>query len=249
MINKIEEILINADPSAKTILDNGFLIRCYNTNEDCVINRIAYDDRINVPEIVRKHTKKLAKIGLKPLYRIIYDKTYEGFDNALIRQNFSVQDRGVVFMLGIENMEKELFAFANFYESGIMFDEELTDEWIEDYCYMMGYDESYEANFRNNLENYAEDRMYFALVRSGSTLACGYATIMDEFFVINNIVVERKYRNLDYGKMMVKAMLTKGLSRGCKVALCEVREGQDTAIRMLTKEGFDASYSFQHRGR
>lgn len=249
MIKKIEEMLINADPSSNIVVDNGFLIRCYNTNNLCTINMIERNQGIGYPEIIKSHIEKLSKININPCYRIVHDSNYEHLDKELIRNGFEVVERGAVMALRIENMERELFAFANFYEQGIMIDDMLTDEWIDDYRYMTRMDKEHGDLFESNLKKSLEDKMFLVLLQKDRLIAMGYVTFSGEYMIINNIYVDERYRNLDYGKRLLKAMLIKALLRGCKVALCEIREDQEDALKMIAQEGFERVYSYQYRGK
>ncbi len=249
MIKKIEELLINADPASGIIVEDGYMVRFYTVNDKCVINKITHKDEKDSAELIRSHIARLKKIKLDPCYRILHEASYEHLDQELVRNGFGVIDRGVVMALRIENMERELFAFANFYEQGIFSDEGLSDEWIEDYKELLQMDRAYGDIFEKNLKASLEEKMSFGLLQNDRLIAMGYATFIGDYLIINDITVEERYRNLDYGKKLLKAMLIKGLNKGCKVALCDIREEQQIALRLLAKEGFERAYSYQYRGK
>lgn len=249
MINRIEEILINADPSANITMEHGFLIRCFNTSSLCTINRVNQVRTMGNHEIIKYHTEKLNKIDIDPVYRVIHHDDYASLDQELVRANFSILDTGVVLALRIENMERELFAFANFYEQGIFTDDMATDPWIEDFKYLTGMSQSQGDVFEANQKNTLEEQMYFGLVEKDRLIGMGYCTFIDGYVVINKIFIEERYRNLDYGKRMLKAMLIKGLLKGCKIAICDVLKEEEAALRMLSAEGFEAAYSYHYRGK
>lgn len=249
MIRKIEELLINADPSSCVMLDQGFMIRCYNTSDLCIINKLTKETEETPSDIIRGHIERLMKLRIDPCYRIVYDSSYQELDNELVRHGFNVTDRGVVMALRIENMERELFAFANFYEQGILSDEGISDEWFADYRDLAGMDEFYGNIFESNLKNSLEEKMSFGLLQNGRLIAMGYATFIREYLIINQIFVDKRFRNLDYGKKLLKAMLIKGLLKGCKAALCDIRESEEEALNMVAKEGFERLYSYQLRGK
>lgn len=249
MIKKVEELLINADPSSGIILDNGFLIRCYNTKDICTINMLVDNKDKSEYEIIKSHVERLKNVGLNPCYRVIHDSSYERLDAELVRYGFEITDRGAVMALRIENMERELFAFANFYEQGIWAADEMPPEWFDDYRDLMRMPSDYSRVFEDNLRRSPEERMFFGLVRDDRLIAMGYVTFIQEYMIINNIFVDERLRNLDYGKKILKSMLIKGLLRKCKFALCDIREEQEIALKMLAQEGFERAYSYQNRGK
>lgn len=249
MIKKIEELLINSDPSNNIIVDNGFLIRRFNTKNICTINMLADDRRSSYAEIIRSQAERLKKIKLDPCYRIVHESSYEALDMELVRFGFDILDRGTVMALRLENMERELFAFANFYEQGILVDEEMSAEWIEDYRDLMRMSPDYGDLFEENIRNSTEEKMFTVLIQNSRLIAMGYITFIEHYMIINNIIVDERFRNLDYGKRLLKAMLIKGLLKKCKYAICDVQEEQNLAAKMFLQEGFEPAYNYHYRGK
>lgn len=248
MVQRIEELIMNSDPSANMMLDHGFLIRLYNTNDICTINQVSgYNN--NLLSIINSHANKLKNIGINPCYRIIHDKSYQALDVELQRMGYDIIDRGVVLAIDIEDMQKELFMFANFYEQGIWYDDKITPDWLDDYKALKRMDDKYEEIFEKNIYNSLEEKMTFAFFQDNRLLSMAYTTIIDDYIVINDLFVEPKYRGLDYGKKMLKAIMTKGLQKNCKVVVCDVREDQEEMLNMLKKEGFAKVYSYQYRAK
>lgn len=249
MINRIEELLINSDPSSDMFVDNSFLIRCFSNDNVCSINRMAYQRSANYAEILKMQANKLANKNINPCYRIIHDVTYESLDQELVRHSYGIVEEGVVMALRIENMERELFAFANFIEQGIMTDEEISNIWLEDYQYMTNMDSIRAQFFESNLRKSLQDHMYFGLFESDRLIGMGYVVFIDDYLIIKDIFVDERYRGLDYGKRLLKAMLIKGLLKGCRVALCEVGKKQTIVGRFVSSEGFEGLYSYHYRAK
>lgn len=249
MINRIEELLINADPCSDMFLDNSFLVRCFSNDHLCTIHRMANLGSGQGAEVIQSHAKKLASRMINPCYRIIHDPSYENLDQELVRQSYSIVEEGVVMALRIENMERELFSFANFYEQGIMTDEELSHIWLEDYKYLTDMDPVHGRFFESNLKKSLQDHMYFGLFESERLIGMGYVVFVDDYIVIKDIFVSERYRGLDYGKRILKAMLIKGLLKGCRIALCEVSKKQPIVGRFISSEGFEGLYGYHYRAK
>lgn len=249
MINRIEELLINADPSSDMFVDNSFLVRCFTNDNVCAINRMVQERSANYAEIIKTHANKLADRSINPCYRIIHDAAYESLDQELVRYSYSIIDEGIVMALRIENMERELFSFANFYEQGIMTDEEISSVWMEDYKYLTGMDPVRGRFFESNLRKSLQDHMYFGLFESERLIGMGYVVFIEDYLIIKDIFVEERYRGLDYGKRILKAMLIKGLLKGCRVALCEISKKQPIVGRFVSAEGFEGLYSYHYRAK
>lgn len=249
MLGKIEELLINADPSFDIFIDNNFLVRCFSNDNVCSINRMVYDRNVNYAEIIKQHAMKLAKRGINPCYRVVHDSSYESLDQELVRQSYGIVEEGVVMALRIENMERELFSFANFYEQGIMTEEEVNSIWMEDYKEMTGMDASRSKFFENNLRKSQQDHMYFGLFESERLIGMGYVAFIEDYLIIKDIYIDERLRGLSYGKRLLKAMLIKGLLKGCRVALCEVSKKQPIVGKFIASEGFEGLYGYHYRAK
>lgn len=248
MIQRIEEMLMNSFPALNVMIENGFLIRLYNTREICSINKIE-KDIFDMSNAIRLQEKKLRSLGIDPCYRILHEKSYESLDVELLRNGYDVIYRGVVMGLNIKDMQRELFRFANFYEQGIFADDNIGTAWFDDYKYLKNMDENYSDILFRNINNSLEKIVSFVLVKETRLIAMAYATIIDNYIIINDIYVDERYRDLDYGKKILKAILTKGLQKNCDTVICDLRESENIALNMLQKEGFKKLYSYQYRGK
>lgn len=248
-MNRIEEILISSDPASDVFIESGFLVRTFTNDSLCSINRIVHNPSANYGEISKSIAGKITKKGINPSYRIVHDSSYEKLDKELVRHSYSIVEEGLVMALRIENMERELFTFANFYEQGIFTDVELSPTWLEDYKNLTNMDSFRAQVFENNIQKSMQEYMYLGLFERDRLIAMGYVSYLDGYVIIKDIFVDERYRNLDYGKRLLKAMLSKGLAKGCTVALCQIDSRQQVAGKMLSSEGFEGLYSYHYRAK
>ncbi|MGB5824474.1 MAG: GNAT family N-acetyltransferase [Proteocatella sp.] len=249
MIQRIEELLMDANPSSCITVDNGFLIRYFNITNVCTINMIVPPRKEEITDIMDRHIKKLSKNSINPYYRIVFSKDFENLEIEMVRSGFEIANAGVVLALNLENREKELFAFANFIEQGIFVDTKLNDGWLSDYQYLTDMHANQISFFENNIQNNMLDNMFFAIVDRDRVIAMGFVTFIDEYMIINDLFVSPKYRNLDYGKKLLKGMLCKGLSRGAKVVLADVPEENLVAHKIFSDQDFEKAYGYYYRGK
>ena len=249
MVDLIEEMLINADPASDIAVENGFILRYFSNGNLCSINRMVDRSPSDYGETIKKLGIRVVNAGVNPNYKIIHDQSYSRLDQELVRQSYSIVEEGLVMALRIENMQRELFTFANFYEQGIFTEEELNPDWLEDYKEMTDMDPLHGRFFENNIKKSTQDHMYFGLFEGNRLLAMSYVVFIDDYMIIKDIFVDERYRNLDYGKRILKAMLSKALAKNCKVALCEVNKRQVSAGRLLSSEGFEAIYGYHYRAK
>ena len=164
MIQRIEELLMDANPSSSITIDNGFLIRYFNISNVCTLNMIVPPDKDDIQRILDKHFQKLSKNNINPYYRIVFSRGFEHLEMEMVRNGFEISNPGVVLALNLENREKELFAFANFIEQGIFVDTKLNEEWLNDYQYLTDMHANQRDFFENNIEKNMLENMFFAIV-------------------------------------------------------------------------------------
>lgn len=249
MIQRIEELLMDANPSSSITIDNGFLIRYFNISNVCTLNMIVPPDKDDIQRILDKHFQKLSKNNINPYYRIVFSRGFEHLEMEMVRNGFEISNPGVVLALNLENREKELFAFANFIEQGIFVDTKLNEEWLNDYQYLTDMHANQRDFFENNIEKNMLENMFFAIVDRERVIAMGFVTFIDEYMIINDIFVSPKYRNLDYGKKLLKGMLCKGLSKGCKVVVADIPDDNLVAQKVFSDQDFEKVYGYYYRGK
>lgn len=249
MIHTIEEMFINADPSSDQFLEQNFLVRCFTNDHLCAIHALPAARELHYAEAVNEIAAHLVQKGLNPCYRIVEQGASERLDQELVRQSYGIVEEGVVLALRIENMERELFAFANFYEQGILIEESFNAVWLKDYQDLTQMDPTRAQFFSDNLRKSVQDHMYFGLFERDRLLGMGYVVFQGSYLIIKDIYIDERYRNLDYGKRILKAMLIKGLLRECTVALCEVGKKEQIAGRFFTSAGFEVVYGYHYRSK
>lgn len=249
MIQRIEELLMNSSPSSGITIDNGFLIRYFNTSNVCTINMLIPPAKDEIASIMDRHMRKLSKHDINPYYRVVFSKEFEHLEMEMLRGGFEISNPGLVLALNLENREKELFAFANFIEQGIFVDTGLNDEWLSDYQHLTEMHPRQRSFFEDNIQKSMLENMFFAIVDRERVIAMGYVTFIDEYMIINDLFVSPKYRNLDYGKKLLKGMLCKGLSKGIKVVIADVQEDNLVAQKIFADQDFEKVYAYYYRGK
>lgn len=249
MIQRIEELLINSNPSSSITIDNGFLIRYFNITNVCTINMIIPPAKAEITDIMDRHIRKLSKNSINPYYRIVFSKNFENLEVEMVRSGFEIVNPGIVLALNLENREKELFAFANFIEQGIFVNTDLNDVWLSDYQKLTGMHSNQVNFFENNIQSNMFENMFFAIVDSARVIAMGFVTFIDEYMIINDLFVSPKYRKIDYGKKLLRGMLCKALTRGVKVVLADVPEENMEAHGLFAGQNFEKAYGYYYRGK
>mgnify|MGYP003552173770 FL=1 len=90
MIQRIEELLMNSSPSSGITIDNGFLIRYFNTSNVCTINMLIPPAKDEIASIMDRHMRKLSKHDINPYYRVVFSKEFEHLEMEMVRGGFEI---------------------------------------------------------------------------------------------------------------------------------------------------------------
>ncbi len=107
---------------------------------------------------------------------------------------------------------------------------------IEEACFSMPWKKE---DFADLIESEHSD--YFVIVLDGVIAgSAGYTDTLGDAYV-NNVAIHPDYRGRGLSKILMKAMLEHGLSKGIKNYTLEVRVSNTPAIRLYESFGFECA--------
>ena len=247
MFIKYEEMLLNSKPATFTTLYEGTIINYAGINQfnNCV--HLLYDRKNNIQSKIAQIESILLKYNQVPEYRIIFQKDYQTFDDELFKHGYEKNGHGTVKMINIKALQNELFTFANFIQNGVFIEEEIKEFWIGDYSYLMKFTEIEDKLFRSSIKNTIVPCSTFTLIEENTLIGQAYATFQNNVMIINNIVINKKTRNLSYGKRLLMSMLSYGLNKGAEIAVADVNFNDVVGNKLFDKVKFEDIYGYCYR--
>ncbi len=247
MFIKYEELLLNSNPAAFTTLYEGLIINYAGINQFTKSIHPLYDRKKNIYERITKAEIIVSKYNQIPEYRIVFQKDYQEFDEELFKNGYERNGHGTVKMIDIKPLQNELFTFANFIQNGVFIEEEIKDFWIDDFSFLMNYSQSEDKIFRDSLKRLIVPCSTFTLIEEDTLIGQAYATFQENYMVINNIVINKKTRNLSYGKRLLMSVLSYGLKKGAEIAIADVNYLDVAANKLFNKVKFEDVYGYCYR--
>lgn len=241
MIQRIEEISMNAWPTLQTIHYDGWIIRLAEgvTKRSNSVN-LLYESKIDI------HTKldfceklyksrnipvcfKLTEIAQpKDIEKILYSRGYKR------ELDLSVQIMNINTL--INNFDKE-----------VRISEITDDSWLDSYLKMNQMDLSCQSEYKSILGQIIFPKCLLTYELNGLIIGCGLGVVEDKYLGLFDIVIDKKYRNQGYGKIIIQNLIKWGTIKGAEIAYLQVLTDNVPAIRMYEKIGFKEIYKYWYR--
>jgi N-acetylglutamate synthase len=241
MIQRIEEISMNAWPALQTIHYDGWIIRLAEgvtkrSNSISLLYESKLDINIKIDFCEKLYSSrnipacfKLTEIAQpKDIEKILHSR---GYEHAL---DLSVQ------LMNINNLIPDFDKKANI--------SEMTDDrWLDSYLKMNQMDLSTKSEYKKILDQIILPKSLLTIESNGLVIGCGLGVVEDTYLGLFDIVIDKKYRNQGFGKMVIDNLLKWGRNKGAEIAYLQVLTDNAPAIRMYEKLGFKEVYKYWYR--
>ena len=242
LIQKIEELSMNALPAIQTNVYDGWILRFADgyTKRANSINPIYFsnedlDNKIKIAEQMYRVR------NLKVVYKMTQQVSPENLDKTLERNGYFLDGLTSVQVLSLKILEVEIKYNAIVYN-------DLQDDWFINFCNLNNVDEKDQKALKQMLSNIIANTCYFLLSDDNNEiLACGMCVLEGEYIGLFDIVTTEKYRNRGYGSELIQNILQWGKENGAKYAYLQVMLNNAPALKLYSKLGFKELYKYWYR--
>lgn len=241
MIQRIEQISMNAWPALETIHFDGWVIRFAQglTKRSNSVNPI-YDSRLDINYKI-DHCESLYRSRDLPVCFKISDIAQPvGIDNILEKRGYYHEFDISVQLLDIKGYKTHL-------GKNIQVSENEDDGWLDDYIKMNEMDPSDKIVLRKIIDKINLSKCLLTLRSDDAAIGCGLGVVEDKFIGLFDIVIDKLCRNQGLGQILVESMLRWGKSKGAEVGYLQVLTTNNPAVRMYEKIGFREAYKYWYR--
>lgn len=241
-IKKIEDMSLNAWPSHKMELYDGWILRfsyfyTHRTNsvEQFGTSVLPWREKIPYCENVYKRLGTPAIFKISPLIS-------PDFDYVLENRGYEIQHTTNVMTLSLKSARLE----AAYPE--VVFHDSIPPEWIESLFRLKGT--------TNPVHRQVVPSMYRAILketicasikRDGKIIATGLGILDRDYIGIYAIHVKEDYRNQGLARQICTGLLKEGIKKGAQKAYLQVVEGNVSARRLYESLGFSQLYTYWFR--
>ena len=237
----IEELSMNAWPSIKTLLYDGWVIRLSNGygNRSNSINPI-YPSSIKLEEKLKYCDELFARHNLLTTYKIVGCEEHKAIEEKLNGLNYQKINETSIQTCKIP----EMFQRNN---EGIIIKDEFDEQWITSVIDFNRIEEKHAATFRKILDNIAGEKIVVRRENGNETAGCGYGVIGNNYVGVFDIVVKESFRGKGYGREIVETILSEAIKRGVKNSYLQVMINNPVALHLYEKIGYREIYRYWYR--
>ncbi|MDY3249691.1 MAG: GNAT family N-acetyltransferase [Candidatus Choladocola sp.] len=265
-IKLIEELSLNAWPSHKIELYDGWLIRfshnyTYRTNsvEQVGASTIPVTDKIEYCEAVYRNFRTPASFKINPLLD-------PAFDTLLEQRGYTVRHTTEVMTLALDGPEFRPYPSISeeyeFYgrnsglpswidypgDTTVSLRDTITDEWIQGLFRLNGtVNPVLRRIVPSMFKAIPKETIVAAIELDGRMVASGLGIIDRGYIGLYAIYVDHGCRRREYARSICSAILTEGKKHGCQRSYLQVVKGNSAAKALYESLGYRDFYTYWFR--
>lgn len=242
IIKEIEDMSLNAWPSHKMELYDGWILRfsyfyTHRTNsvEQFGTSTLSWREKVSYCENEYRRLGSPAVFKISPLVS-------PDFDYVLENRGYGIQHTTRVMTMTLEN------GVLNHPYTKVNFTDDIPDVWIESLFELKGT--------VNPVHRAVVPSMYHAIVKdticasiwdNGKIVATGLGILDRDYIGIYAIHVREDFRHLGYARQICTGLLKEGKRKGAAKSYLQVVEGNTPAQTLYASLGYQYAYTYWFR--
>lgn len=241
-IKKIEDMSLNAWPSHKMELYDGWILRfsyfyTHRTNsvEQFGNSTLPWREKVSYCEDVYKRLGSPAIFKISPLVSPDFDYTLEN-------RGYEIQHVTEVMTLHLSD------ACLDAPYPSVTITDEIPDIWITSLFDLKGMTNPiHRAVVPSMYRAIPKETICTSIWKEGKIIATGLGILDRDYIGIYAIHVKEKYRGQGFARQICTALLTEGMKKGAENAYLQVVQGNTAAKRLYASLGFTDAYTYWFR--
>ncbi|MDY7221223.1 GNAT family N-acetyltransferase [Halalkalibacterium halodurans] len=242
LIQKIEQLSMNALPALETKQRDGWILRFAN----------GYTKRANsIHPLYRSSEEVEVKMKaceqlyhdreLHVVYKITPTASPSHLDDYLDSMGYTYEGETSVQVLLLDDMGEKP-------EAHVVMNDQLNDKWLDHYCHFNRVSIADQLTLKNMLEKIVPQTCYMLLTdEKGNVCSCGLGVLEGEYIGLFDIVTNEQVRKQGYGTKLIKSLLHWGKKHGACYAYLQVVLENVPALKLYSKLGFKEVYMYWYR--
>jgi hypothetical protein len=234
-----EELSMNAHPSIKTQVFDGWVLRFANgyTNRANSVNPL-YSSEIAIEEKINQCEKIYKSQGLATVFKLT---------PLSINLDKPLEEKGYVKVTPTNIMTTSLAESKTFSGKSVVTDK-ITEEWQEKCFKLIGISDDLTMSKSKAIKGNIINKTLCALIiENGVVIACGLCVVEREYAGLFDIEVDVNYRRKGLGFDICNSLLSNAVKIGAKQAYLQVVADNTPAVALYNKMGFTDCYQYWYR--
>ncbi|MGP7816156.1 GNAT family N-acetyltransferase [Niallia sp. 01092] len=239
----LEELAMNAQPCAVTMLLDGWIIR-FNDGYTKRGNSVQplYFSSMSLEEKIQEVEQIYVKKEMPVIFKMTEEACPKELDGILETKGYGFLDETSVQTRSLHDISP-VSSLTNAVE---MYDY-FTEEWLEHYCRLNKVNKTNHSTLVHMLRTIIPDTCYVLLKEGSEVVSCGLGVRQGKYIGLFDIVTNSDYRRKGYGKALVQSILQWGKNEGAEYAYLQVMVKNKPAITLYQTCGFQESYRYWYR--
>ena len=241
MITNIEELSLNAWAALQTVLYDGWIIRFANgyTKRANSVNPL-YPSSKDVDEKIQFCENLYREKKLPVVFKMTPAVYPSNLDDTLSKSGYQKDSP-----TSVQTLDLEAISLQTPSETEIQ--DNLSDEWLGNFCTMSAISDLHRETLREILTSIVPHHCFASLNSDGRVIACGLGVLQSGCIGLFDIVTDKDFRSRGYGHKVVKSILAWGKQNKAKKAYLQVMLDNAPARHLYSKIGFMERYQYWYR--
>lgn len=243
MIQKIEELSMNALPALSTVLLNGWILRFSNgySKRANSVNPI-YECSIDIERNVNLCEAAYTSKGLDTVFKLTENIHSFKIDNLLVKRGYGYEAKTNIMLKEIHEFDMEN---EEKYDSVIY--EDLRDDWFEAFIRLNKVNEKNSRTLKMMLQRMIPEACYACIKEDGVIEAVGLGVMEDGYVGMYDICVNESKRRRGLGTKVMKSLINEASKRGYQYSYLQVVDENEGAKFLYDMLGYKKQYSYWYR--
>jgi len=241
MTTFIEELSLNAWASLQTVMYDGWIIRFAGgyTKRANSVNPL-YPSTLDLGEKIHFCESMYQNKKLPVVFKITPAVYPANLDEELSANGYQKDSATSVQVMELDPVNVQV-------AGQICLQEDLSDEWLDNFCRMSAVSEPNRVTLRQILTNIVPRRCFVSLQSDGRIIACGLGVLQSAYIGLFDIVTDSTFRRCGYGQQLVESILAWGKQNKAEKAYLQVMLNNPPALHLYEKIGFREKYQYWYR--
>ncbi|WDV44884.1 GNAT family N-acetyltransferase [Clostridiaceae bacterium M8S5] len=241
MIRLIEELTMNAMPSLKTVLYDGWVIRITENSKSKRANSVYPVSNSTLPleEKIDVCSCIYEKESIKTVFKITEDEESLKVDSLLEARGYEIQAKTGVMTMDIDNNIK--------IDNDVNIEDTMFDGWLDYSNSISNKSKEHAEASKKIYRNLVQQPLCASIIIDGECVGVGLGIIERGYIGIYGIFVKPNYRRKGFAKKIMNTLLYEAKERGVNKTYLQVVDSNTPAVDLYRKLGYKHQYYYWYR--
>ncbi|MBO8161968.1 MAG: GNAT family N-acetyltransferase [Thermosipho sp. (in: Bacteria)] len=243
MIQKIEELSMNALPALSTVFVNGWILRFSNgySKRANSVNPI-YACSIDIKKNIEICDEMFKKNQLNTVFKLTEKEDDYEIDEILNKKGYTHEAKTNIMIKNITE-----FQITEQDKENVVIYNELRKDWLEAFIHMNNISSQHALTLQKMLQSIIPETYYGCIIENGKIIAVGLGVAERGYVGMYDICVDPEKRRRGLGTKIMKNLMYEASGKGHTYSYLQVVDTNEGAKKLYKKLGYKKLYSYWYR--